>query len=335
LAVAAAVADRLAVLRKAELAVLKNGNKTGSEARAAQKELTAAQAAMKKTDASYRPLGPQTPRTSTGRRSALAQWITDPGNPLTARVAVNHVWLRHFGEPLVDPVDDFGRRTPRPRHAALLDWMAVELMESGWSLKHLHRLIVTSNAYRMASTTREAPAGNLQIDAENRWLWRMNSRRAEAEVIRDSVLHVAGKLDCSMGGPEIPLDQGEKSPRRSLYFRHAFERQVPFLKAFDSADAMECYRRLITVLPQQALALINSTLPYEQSRHLARRLSAENQGVSDVAFVRLAFEHVLTRPPTAGEQDECLGFLTAQDGVEGRAALIHVLMNHNDFITIR
>jgi hypothetical protein len=280
-------------------------------------------------------LGPQTPPTSTGRRLALARWIIDPRNPLTARVAVNHVWLRHFGEPLVDEVDDFGRRTARPRHATLLDWLAAELVDSGWSLKHLHRLIVTSNAYQMASSQREAPEGNLTIDPENRWLWRMNSRRAEAEVIRDSVLHVAGKLDCSLGGPEIPLDQGEKSFRRSLYFRHAFERQVPFLKAFDGADAMECYRRSVTVLPQQALALINSTLPYEQARLLAQRLSGEGKGVSDDALVRLAFERLLTRQPTSAELDECLAFLKEQNGVDARAALVHVLMNHNDFITIR
>jgi hypothetical protein len=363
LAAAAAAADRMAVLRKAELAVLQSEQKLASARRLAEgaqdarkarasvtaaeremqrmrKELAAAKAALARTDSGYRPLGPQTPPTSTGRRLALARWITDPRNPLTARVAVNHVWLRHFGEPLVATVDDFGRRASRPRLAALLDWLAVELVESGWSLKHLHRLIVTSNAYRLASTTREAPAGNAAIDPENRWLWRMNSRRAEAEVIRDSVLHVAGNLDRSLGGPEIPLDQGETSRRRSLYFRHAHERQIPFLEAFDGADVTECYRRSVTVVPQQALALANSALPYEQSRELARKLAADGAGVTDAAFVRLAFEHLLTRPPTAAERDRCLGFLKEQgeqaeaDSVR-RASLLHALMNHNDFLTIR
>ena len=116
----------------------------------------------------------------------------------------------------------------------------------------------------------------------------------------------------------------------------AFARQMWLeVKAFDGADAMECYRRSITVLPQQALALINSTLPDEQACLLAQRLSGKNADVSDAAFVCLAFEHVLTRRPTATEQDECLAFLNEQNGVEARSALIHVLMNHNDFITIR
>jgi hypothetical protein len=169
----------------------------------------------------------------------------------------------------------------------------------------------------------------------------MNSRRAEAEVIRDSILHVAGNLDLSLGGPEIPLDQGEQSRRRSLYFRHAHERRVPFLEAFDAADALECYRRSVTVVPQQALALANSALPYEQSRRLARQLTNE-EGAADTAFIRLAFAHLLTRQPTAAELDRCLAYLKdeaepteADPALRARASLIHALMNHNDFITIR
>jgi len=223
----------------------------------------------------------------------------------------------------------------------LLDWLAVELVDSGWSLKHLHRLIVTSNAYRMASSTRDADARNAEVDGENKFLWRMNSRRAEGEVIRDSVLHVSGNLDLTPGGPEIPLDQSEKSRRRSLYLRHAVERQVAFLEAFDGADATECYRRSVTVIPQQALALSNSSLPYEQSRQLARKLT-EAEGAKDSKhFIEVAFEHVLTRKPSAPELDRCVKFFeqeerTGDDGVlRARAGLIHALMNHNDFITIR
>jgi hypothetical protein len=335
LSIKAIEADRLAVERKVQWLSLHALTKSGSDRRSADRELTATKELLKKADAGYRPLGPQFPQSTTGRRLALAKWLTDRQNPLTARVAVNHVWLRHFGEPLVASVDDFGRRAPRPRHAALLDWLAVELIEHSWSLKHLHRLMVTSSAYRMASATHETPAANLKIDPENRWLWRMNSRRAEAEVIRDSILHVAGSLDCSPGGPEIALDKAEKSTRRSLYFRHAFERVTPFLKAFDGADAMECYRRPVTVLPQQALALANSPLPYEQASRLAGQLSPADKKLSDAEFVRLAFEHVLTRPPTATEQEECLAFLDEAAGQEGRASLVHVLFNHNDFITIR
>jgi hypothetical protein len=360
---AAASAERLAALRKAEWAIAqaeqklaaanqaaasaKDAKKAKAATTAAEKEmqtarraLTTAKAAMDRTDSRYSPLGPVYPQTTTGRRLAFARWITEKGNPLTARVAVNHVWMRHFGEPLVNPVDDFGRRTARPAHAALLDWLAIELVESGWSLKHLHRLIVTSSAYRMASTTRDAPPENGRIDPDNRFVWRMNSRRAEGEVIRDSILHVTGNLDRSLGGPEIPLNQAETSRRRSLYFRHAHERQSPFLDAFDGADVMECYRRSVTVVPQQALALSNSALPHEQSRHLAQALTLDRSNTNNADFIQLAFEHVLTRPPTAAEQDRCLKFLdegeqTSDAALATRASLIHALMNHNDFITIR
>jgi len=364
LSAAAALAERLAALRKAEFAALQGEQKLATarqaaenakeskkakaattaaqkEMQTAQKAMTAAQAAMNRTDSKYTPLGPVYPQTSTGRRLALARWITDKNNPLTARVAVNHVWLRHFGQPLVPTVDDFGRRTPRPARAALLDWLAVEFIESGWSFKHLHRLIVTSNAYQMSSTTLGVPAANLQIDPENRYVWRMNSRRAEGEVIRDSILHVTGNLDRSLGGPELPLDQAETSRRRSLYIRHAHERQAPFLDAFDGADVLECYRRSVTVVPQQALALANSTLPYEQSRQLAQSLTGQDNVNDNTTFVNLAFERLLTRPPTPAELARCLEFLqrdapASNDAMlRDRSSLIHALMNHNDFITIR
>ena len=136
---------------------------------------------------------------STGRRLALARWIVDRRNPLTARVAVNQIWMRHFGEPLVASTFDFGLRTPRPIHHELLDWLAVEFMESGWSMKHLHRLIVTSQAYQMQSAGGQAEVANARIDPDNHYLWRMNVKRMEAEVIRDTLLHLAGRLDTQHG----------------------------------------------------------------------------------------------------------------------------------------
>jgi hypothetical protein len=166
----------------------------------------------------------------------------------------------------------------------------------------------------------------------------MNSRRAEGEVIRDSILHVAGNLDFSLGGPEIALNLADRSQRRSLYFRHAHERQVAFLEAFDGADALECYRRSVTVVPQQALALANSRLPYDQSDELSLKLSTEPEAASDAGFVRLAFLHLLSRSPTKAELQRCLDFLqpppTGSDSTL-RAKVIHALMNHNDFISIR
>ena len=134
---------------------------------------------------------------------ALARWIADRRNPLTARVVVNHVWARHFGEPLASSTDDFGLRTPLPLHHALLDWLAVDFMEADWSFKHLHRLIVTSRAYAMESSATSAREPNVALDPDNRYLWRMNAGRMEGEVVRDSVLFLSGRLDSRMGGPDL------------------------------------------------------------------------------------------------------------------------------------
>ncbi len=302
-------------------------------------------------------------RVSTGRRTALARWIANRNNPLTARVAVNHIWLRHFGAPLVDTVFDFGLLSERPRHTELLDWLAVEFMENGWSMKELHRLIVTSNAYRMRSAGRDAAKANFQIDADNHFLWRMNSRRLEAEAIRDSILHVAGELDTTEGGPEVDYRTGQTNKRRSMYFQTAYEKQMKFLVIFDEASVNECYRRTESVVPHHALALSNSTLSFDQSRLLARKLLAELENTDDSghAFITLAFEHVLSRTPSLREVEKCQAFLadqalrlasadkltpfstegtskvkpSADPKVRARENLIHVLMNHNDFVTIR
>ncbi|HZT79732.1 MAG TPA: DUF1549 and DUF1553 domain-containing protein [Gemmataceae bacterium] len=276
------------------------------------------------------------PKTSTGRRLAFARWLADRDNPLTARVAMNHVWLHHFGQPIVPSVFDFGRNGRPPSHPALLDWLAAEFMApaSGgvdprrpWSLKHMHRLIVTSSAYRMASTPDDA---NLALDRDNVYLWRMNSRRLEAEAVRDGVFYVAGRLDGRMGGPDIPHAQGLAVPRRSLYFQHAQEKQMEFLKVFDAAPVTECYRRKESILPQQALALANSDLVRQHAKRLAGELAAK-AGADDAAFVTAAFERVLSRPPTAAERAECVAFLKQRP----RESLVVVLMNHHEFVTIR
>ena len=269
------------------------------------------------------------PAISTGRRSALAAWIADPENPLTARVAVNHVWMRHFGRALVPTVFDFGTQGQRPSHPALFDWLAVELVQGGWSLKKLHRLLVTSATYRMDSTPDPRA---LALDPENRYLWRMAPRRLEAEAVRDSLLYISGRLDATQGGPELDEGQGLTSRRRSLYFRHTPERRMEFVALFDGAGATECYARTPTIVPQQALALLNSTLSLDGAEILAKKLSGEGDGA---AFVRAAFETVLGRPPTALEQEECAGFLSAGETSRARANLIHVLQNHHEFVTLR
>jgi len=292
------------------------------------------------------------PKISTGRRLALARWIVDRRNPLTARVAVNHIWMRHFGEPLVASSFDFGLRTERPVHRELLDWLAVEFIESGWSMKHLHRLIVTSQAYRMQSSGGREQAANGKIDPDNRYLWRMNVRRMEAEVIRDSLLHLAGRLDSAMGGADVPLTTADTGNRRAIYYRYARDDRIRFLTMFDPPNVEECYRRDETIVPQQALALTNSGFALARAAEIAtsidKEVGANDAPASRADFVLSAFEHLLARPPSQAEQAECARALDRLRDVfaaanrsgdfplrRAQAALVHVLLNHNDFVSIR
>jgi hypothetical protein len=268
--------------------------------------------------------------------------MSDPKNPLTALVAVNHVWARHFGTPLVATVFDFGRKGAAPTHPELLDWLAVELVENRWSFKHLHRLIVTSDAYRMTSSPVGADA-NRTADAGNRWYWRMNPVRMESQAVRDSLLHLAGELDLKQGGPSVPAGE-ESSRRRSLYFVHSHNEHNKFLSLFDDASVLECYRRAESIVPQQALALSNSKLALTVSGKINERLHKELGEVGDAEYARTAFELVLGGSPTVAELKECeealLGLrevLKGQPdaGLRARRDLIHALLNHNDYITIR
>jgi hypothetical protein len=270
------------------------------------------------------------PQTSTGRRLALARWIVDPRNPLAARVAVNHLWARHFAQGLVPSVDDFGGNGRAATHPALLDWLASELMSNGWHMKPIHRLIVTSATYRQASTANEK---DLASDPDDVYLWRMPSKRMEAEIVRDNVLWAAGDLDVTLGGPEIDQALGLTNHRRSLYFRSAPEKEVEFLKLFDGPNVTECYMRRPSVVPQQALALGNSQLVVEQARVLAGKLGS----LDDEAFVRGAFLRVLARAASDEEVKACEAFLAdpSHPAGRGREDLITVLFNHNDFVTIR
>jgi hypothetical protein len=304
----------------------------------------------------YTPLGPVYPARSTGRRTALARWISSRDNPLTARVAVNYIWAWHFGRPLVDSTYDFGCNGKPPSHPELLDWLAVEFMENGWHMKPLHRLIVTSQAYRMQSDPGPADSPNRKADPDNRFLWHFRAGRMEAEEVRDSILYLAGQLDPTPGGPDIPHEQGLTCRRRSIYFTHHGESKMLFLELFDEVNACDGYQRSVSVVPQQALALSNSELTLRQSRLLARRLTKELGPGGEEAFVRAAFEQVLGRPPSAAEQAASLAFLSRQaqlfregrlkgpsstDGpatepaLRARENLIHVLFNHSEFVTVR
>lgn len=213
------------------------------------------------------------PATSSGRRAALAEWITADDNPLTARVAANQIWMRHFGSPLAASVFDLGRAAPAPEHPELLDWLACELVESGWSMKHLHRLIVQSAAYRRSSSLLDREE-NLSKDPDNRHWWRRNPIRLESQVVRDSILALAGDLDSTRGGPSVlPADQ-DNSTRRSLYFFHSNNDRNQFLTMFDDALVKECYQREQSIVPQQALALSNSRIIHDAAPRIVRQLEA-------------------------------------------------------------
>ncbi|MEK0425474.1 MAG: Chromosome partition protein Smc, partial [Planctomycetota bacterium] len=289
--------------------------------------------------ASYKPLSTQYPKTSTGRRRALASWISSAKNPLTARVGVNHLWMRHFQQPLVKTVFDFGRNGASPSHPELLDWLAVEFMESGWSIKHLHRLIVTSEAYQRQSSASGNPS--LTRDPENRWYWRMNPGRMEVEVLRDSILQLAGKLDSTMGGQELENKDIFTTWRRSLYYccQPEEDGKSSLGMLFDGPDASDCYRRTRTVIPQQSLALTNSPLVHELSPLIAQqiesRLPPDFQTNPD-RFVDAAYQTILGRVPSPQESVLCRDYLSDTTQTQSlRASLVRVLLNHSDFITIR
>jgi hypothetical protein len=285
---------------QAEMTAALAGEKPDSKKVAeAQKNLAAATAALTQPATGYTPIGKEYPTKSSGRRTALAQWVGSTENPLTARVAVNHIWLRHFGTALVPTVFDFGLNGQKPTNQPLLDFLATEFMNSGWNMKALHKTILMSAAYKAV---------------------RPASRRLEAEVVRDSILAVAGELDRTMGGPDIDPAKGFEVRRRSLYFSHSPDMQMQFLQVFDGANPTECYERNESVVPQQALAMANSQLSQEMAAKLARRL--EGPG-----FVDRAFQTVLGRLPASAERK-----LAAE---AAPVDLIHALFNHNDFVTTR
>jgi len=307
------------------------------------------------------------PTTSTGRRSAFAKWLTDPKHPLPARVAVNHIWLRHMGRPLVPTVFDFGRKGTPPTHPELLDWLAVELIEHGWSMKHIHRLIVTSQVYRMSSSSAEGEtrregdgekrstetsdspplpvSPSQQKDPDNKFYWRANPIRMEAQLVRDSLLHLAGELDLTRGGPSIPASD-ETSKRRSLYFVHSHNEHQKFLSMFDDASVLDCYRRAESIVPQQALALENSPLATVMGEKIAQRIAAAHSAATDNDFIRAAFLTILSVEPSSEElalTAEGLTRLTAaakqknrpNPEAHARTSLVQALLNHNDFVTVR
>jgi hypothetical protein len=300
-------------------------------------------------DGVYTAFSPTYPQTSTGRRKALAEWITSRDNPLTARVAVNHIWMRHFHVPLVGSVNDFGRNGDSPTHPELLDWLAVELMDSGWNMKHLHRLIVSSATYRRVSAAKDA-AQWIAIDPENRLLWRMNAGRMESEVIRDSLLYCAGQLDRTMGGQPIENSDSLTTHRRSLYYSFYPEQggTSPLGELFDGPNPLDCYRRTRSIIPQQALAMTNSELVHQVSAAIVANWKAVEEGQGAEHFVVEMFKQILSRTPSSIERQVCVdafetqhALLLQSSGDEvvatrgARESVVRALFSHNDFVTIR
>ena len=292
------------------------------------------------------PAVPFPPR-STGRRKALAEWIADSRNPLTARVVVNQVWARHMGAPLAPAVFDLGLKSSPPVHREMLDWLAAEFMEQGWSFKHLHRQIVLSQTYRLSSSLQDSDE-NLARDPDNTWWWRRPTVRMESQAVRDAILSLAGNLEARLGGPPIPAAEQGASSRRSLYFVHSNNERNLFLTTFDEALVKECYRREQSVVPQQALALSNSGLVLDSALPIARRIRrivGENRsdGNPDGRFIRLVYQVVLGTEPEPVEATRCQQALEewrqlpgwGGNSEEADAQLVWVLLNHSDFVTVQ
>ncbi|QEH38431.1 Planctomycete cytochrome C [Aquisphaera giovannonii] len=277
-----------------------------------------------------------------GRRLALARWIGDPANPLPARVMVNRLWLHHFGQGIVSTPSDFGFNGGPPSHPELLDWLASRYIDGGWRLKPIHRLIVTSAAYRRSG---RADAKALAIDAGNRLLWRMPPRRLEAEPLRDAILACSGRLDPAMGGPGYNIWEkntnyvavyrpratlGADAFRRMIYQFKPRSQEDPTFGAFDCPGAaLVTPKRNSSTTALQALNLLNSGFVADQAASFAGRLRRE-AGESPGAQARRGFLLALGREPSAGE------LLAAESLVRdhGAAALCRALYNANEFVFV-
>ena len=267
---------------------------------------------------------------TSGARLALARWITGPTNPLTARVIVNRVWHHHFGRGLVATLGNFGRSGSPPSHPELLDWLALDFQEHGWSIKRLHRQIMLSTAYRQVShVDPAASAAAAQADRENALLWRMNLRRLESEVVRDSALAAGGRLDLAVGGPPVmyvtPSDglSTTDSTRRSLYLLARRVYPLSFLEVFDSPIVpVNCVQRTTSATVLQTFTFLNGGFVVGEARQVARRvlsLTEDEEGNTDAAHVDAerigrAYGLILSRPPTEAETARALSFLVDQRG---------------------
>ncbi|MBI1357580.1 MAG: DUF1553 domain-containing protein [Acidobacteria bacterium] len=307
----------------------------------------------------FDPQPPDNGRVSTGRRLALAKWLTSGEHPLTSRVMANRIWQHHFGRGLVLTASNFGKMGRKPTHPELLDWLAVEFVKQGWSVKALHRLILDSETYRMASVWN--PPGASAADPENNLLWRYPSRRLEGEIVRDITLEAAGSLNLEAGGepffPPIPeavresflkgrwemTQPGPAVWRRSVYSYQKRGLRYPMFEVFDQPSMnVTCERRTTTTVPTQALTLLNNQLILEQAALFARRVRDE-AGADPAAQVDRAWRIALSRPPSDEELEGNRAFLARQRDYHARTDdpslaaltdLCDVVLNLNEFVYV-
>ncbi|HEY2251783.1 MAG TPA: DUF1549 and DUF1553 domain-containing protein, partial [Planctomycetaceae bacterium] len=273
------------------------------------------------------PLSSAATGVTSGHRTALARWLSQPEHPLTSRVIVNRVWQQYFGRGIVSTPDNFGRSGALPTHPELLDWLSTEFVRGGWKFKTLHRLILKSSAYRQSSqygesvvatpATENQPALNpAAVDPDNALLWRMPLRRLESEIIRDAALAVSGKLDRNLGGPPVPikplpdgmvvvetqnLPAGTTPFRRTLYLVSRRNYHPTELSVFDQPlIATNCVRRTSAAVALQSLTMLNGQFITEQAEHFAARVIAA-AGSDELKRVELAFKLALARSPTKDE----------------------------------
>ncbi len=287
-----------------------------------------------------------------GRVEAFSDWLTAPDNPLFARVAVNRLWQWHFGEGLQKTPSDFGKLGGMPSHPRLLDWLASEFVKRDFRMKAMHRLIVTSDTYKLASEAdTELVAANSKADANNSYLWHFRLRRLEAEPIWDSIFTAAGNLDRSVGGPSFDIGAparrrggfrsasptDNRTNRRAAYMIRGYSTSrdvVPnFLQAFDVEDGRApCPLRTRTVTAPQALFLMNSEVIDKASLQFAQRIDKESGG--DLASaVDVAYRIALTRPPSESEKNYALSYL--QNDRSRLKGFAWLLFNLDEFIYVR
>ncbi len=292
-------------------------------------------------------LAPDAPEAS--RRQALALWLSDPRHPLTARVIVNRVWHYHFGKGIVDTPSDLGYAGGLPSHPELLDFLAACFVEQGWSLKRLHRLIVSSAAYRQSSQVVNAKAES--IDSDNRLLWRFNSRQLEGEAVRDAAIAVSGALVRSVGGPsyrdvDVKLNQNHEftdptndfSPpncRRTIYRLWARSGNHPLLQSLDCPDpSVMMPDRPGTITPIQALSMMNNAFVEKCAERFAARVVEEIDSEAVSESIRLAYRLAFGRPPTNAELNVATDFIQTHGYQVGLEQLCLVLLNTNEFIFV-